>query len=120
MGAFPAAEITWIVLSPFAWAGLLAGTVGAARRLNPAPGLRAHLARLSIVAAAAAIVFVAGAGCWVLARGPAAAAAFRPGTIDAAGLAAIAVSAVVALRCTALVRSSGLRLARSADERQAG
>ena len=112
-GVFPAAEIAWIVLSPFAWAGLLAGTVGAARRLDPAPRLRAYLARLSVAAAVAAIGFVAGAGCWVLARGPAGTVAFRPGLIDAGGLAAMALAAAIALRAAATLQYARLRLSGS-------
>jgi hypothetical protein len=109
-GVFPAAELAWMVLSPFAWAGLLTGVVATVGRMNPPPRLRACLARLAVVAAVAAIGFVAGAGCWVLARSPAGTAAFRPGLIDAGGLAAMAVAAVIALRAAAVLQCARLRL----------
>jgi hypothetical protein len=109
-GVFPAAELTWMVLSPFAWAGLLTGLVGTARRLNPSPRLRAYLTGLGAIVAVAAIGLVAGAGCWVLARDPARTAPFRPGLIDVGGLAAMAVAAVIALRSAAALRHARLRL----------
>jgi hypothetical protein len=109
-GGFPVAELSWMLLSPIAWAGLLTGVAGTVRRVNPPPRLRAYLARLSAAAAVAAIGFVAGAGCWVLARGPAGTAAFRPGLIDAGGLAAMALAAVIALRAAAILQYARLRL----------
>ena len=112
-GVFPAAEIAWMVLSPFAWGGLITGAACTARKLSPPPPLQAHLARLGAVAAIAAIGFVAGAGCWVLARDPAGAAVFRPGLIDAAGLAGLVVAAVIALRSAAMLQRARLRLAPS-------
>jgi hypothetical protein len=112
-GAFPAAEIAWMVLSPFTWVSLVAGLVGTARRLSPPPALRAYLARLSMAAAVAALGFVAGAGCWVLARDPAGVAAFRPGLIDVGGLAVMAGAAALALRSAVMLGRARLRLALS-------
>ena len=112
-GAFPQAEIAWMTLSPLAWASLIPGAASTARKLGPSPRLRAYLTRLGVAAAVAAIAFVAGAGCWVLARGPAGAAVFRPGLIDAGGLAAMAAAAVLALRSAAALCRARLRLARS-------
>ena len=110
-GAFPAAEIAWMVLSPFAWAGLITGVAGTARKLTLPPRLQTHLARLGAVAAVAAIGFVVGAGCWMLARDPAGTAAFRPGLIDAGGLAAMVAAAVLALRSAAMLQRARRRLA---------
>jgi hypothetical protein len=108
-GVFPAAELAWMVLSPLAWAGSLAGIASVARRLDVPARLQAYLAWLGVAATAAAVGLVTGAACWTLARSQAADALFRPGLIDLAGLAIMAAAAVVALRSAAMIRRSPAR-----------
>lgn len=109
-GMFPAAEMAWMVLSPVAWAGLVIGCVTVVRRLVlPARMLR-YLAALAVAATAAALVFLAGAGTWVLGRPAGQAGAFRPGLVDVASLAVMAVAVVVALRVVGGIRRARLAL----------
>lgn len=110
-GTFPVTELGWMVLSPLAWAGVLAGAASTARRIELPDPIRTYLSWLSVAATVAAVLFVTGAGCWVLASVPAEAGAFRPGVIDGGGLAVMAGCAVVALRAAVAVRRARLRLA---------
>jgi len=102
--AFPAAELAWMVISPAALAGLAAGLARLVRRLDLPPRLLRYQARLGQLAAAGMTVFLGGAASWVLAgqRGPG--TLFRPGAIDVAELAVMALALAVgwqALRRTA-------------------
>ena len=97
LAAFPAAELAWMALSPLAVAGAVAGAVTAVRRAGQSPGVLSPAVlrfetRLGRAACAAMAVFLAGACAWVTARatGP-----FRPGTIDAAGLAVLTLALTV-------------------------
>lgn len=107
-GMFPAVEMAWMVLSPVAWIGLVAGCVTVIRRLVLPAGMLRYLAGLAAAATAAALAFLAGAATWVLGR-PAGAGAFRPGLVDTASLLIMAVAVVIALRAAA-----GIRHARNA------
>jgi hypothetical protein len=103
--AFPAAELAWMVISPAALAGLAAGLARLVRRLDLPPRLLRYQARLGQLAAAGMAVFLAGAASWVLAgqRGPG--TLFRPGAIDVAELAVMALALAVgwqAMRRTAV------------------
>jgi hypothetical protein len=102
--AFPAAELAWMMISPAALAGLAAGLARLVRRLDLPPRLLRYQARLGQLAAAGMAVFLAGAASWVLAgqRGPG--TLFRPGAIDVAELAVMALALAVgwqAMRRTA-------------------
>jgi hypothetical protein len=108
---FPAAEMTWMVLSPLAWMGLVAGCVMVVRRLEGTRRLLRYLAAVGAAAVAVAVAFLAGAATWVLARGSGQAAAFRPGVIDTVSLLIMAATVVVALRAAAGVRQARLALA---------
>jgi hypothetical protein len=99
-GMFPPAEMAWMVLSPVAWIGLIAGCVTMVRRLVLPAGMLRYLAALAAAATATAIAFLAGAATWVL--GPSAqAGAFRPGLVDTASLLIMAAAVVIALRAVA-------------------
>ena len=93
--AFPAAEIGWMVVSPAALAGLAAGLARLVRPARPAaagavlPGLAGPLA------AAGMAVFLAAAASWVLAGQHGAGNLFRPGAIDVAALAVMALALAV-------------------------
>lgn len=103
--AFPAAELAWMVLSPAALAGLSTGLAGLVRRLDLPPRLLRYQAWLGALAAAGMAVFLAAAASWVLAGSHGPGTLFRPGAIDVAALAAMALALLVggqALRRTAL------------------
>ena len=93
--AFPAAELAWMVISPAALAGLAAGLARLMRRLDLPPRLLRYQARLGQLAAAGMAVFLAGAASWVLAGQHGPGTLFRPGTIDVAALAVMALALAV-------------------------
>jgi hypothetical protein len=102
--AFPAAELAWMVISPAALAGLVTGLAGLVRRLDLPPRLLRYQAWLGALAAAGMAVFLAAAASWVLAGSHGPGTLFRPGAIDVAALAAMALALLVggqALRRTA-------------------
>ena len=97
LAAFPAAEIAWMAISP---AALIAGVAGVAwlvRRLELSPRVLRFQARLAGSAAAVMAVFLAGAGCWVVAAGPGP-GLVHAGTIDTVGLVVMAAALAVARR----------------------
>ena len=96
--SFPHPEIAWMVLSPVAWLGLAAGSAGLVRRLRLSARLLAYESRLVTAAAAAMAVFACGAGCWVFGTGSAAAGLFHAGMVDVAGLAAMTLAVLAAVR----------------------
>jgi len=98
LGTLPAAELAWMVLSPFAVVGLVAGFAAVVRRLALSHWLLTYLSRLAIAAVVAAVPFLAGAGSWVLATAPGQPGLFRPGLINGAELATMSLALVIALR----------------------
>jgi hypothetical protein len=103
-GVFPAPELAWMILSPLAWVGAVTGVAATARRLDFPARLQAYVAGLGVAAAVAGIALVAGAAWWALARDQVQDGLFRPGLVDLAGLAVMAVAAVVALRSAAVIQ----------------
>ena len=93
--AFPAAELAWMVISPAALAGLAAGLASLVRRLDLPPRVLRYQARLGLLAAAGMAVFLAAAASWVLAGQPGPGNLFRPGAIDVAALAVMALALAV-------------------------
>jgi hypothetical protein len=108
LAIFPAAELAWMILSPVAVLGLVAGLVTIVRRLSLPGGLLRYLARLAVAASAAAVGLLAGAASWVLGNGPGQAGLFRPGLINSAELLIMTVALAVALRAVAGVRRARL------------
>jgi hypothetical protein len=108
-GMFPAAEMTWMVLSPAAWIGVIAGCVTLVRRLVLPAGMLRYLAGLAAGATAVAVALLAGAATWVLGR-PSQAGAFRPGLIDTASLLIMAVAVAIALRAVGAMRHARLAM----------
>jgi hypothetical protein len=98
LGILPGAELAWMVVSPFAVLGLVAGLVALLRRLAMPGWLLTYLAWLALAASAVAAVFLAGAASWVLGNGSGQAELFRPGLINGAELAIMALALTVALR----------------------
>jgi hypothetical protein len=112
-GLFPTSELTWMMLSPLAWAGLITGCVLVVRRLGLTVRLLRYLAALAAAATGPAVGFLAGAAMWVLASGPGQAAAFRPGLVDAVSLLIMATATAIALRAAVGIRRARIRLARA-------
>jgi hypothetical protein len=98
LGALPAAEMAWMALSPFAVLGLVAGFAAVVRRRALPHGLLRYLSRLATAAIVAAVPFLAGAASWVLATAPGQPGLFRPGLINDAELATMAIALVIGLR----------------------
>jgi hypothetical protein len=104
LAAFPAAELTWMALSPIALAGLVAGAATAVRRAELSPALLRFEGRLAIAACVTMAVFL-GAGCaWLAGRTTPPGSPFRPGAIDVAGLAVMALALGVACQAARLSR----------------
>jgi hypothetical protein len=107
LAAFPAAEIAWMAVSPAALIAAVAGVAGLVRRLDLSPRMLRYEVWLASGAAAAMIVFLAGACCWVLAPGSGS-GLFHAGTIDAASLAIMVLALSMARRATGLARKAAL------------
>jgi hypothetical protein len=98
LARFPAAELAWMAVSPAAWIGLGAGLVMVTRRLDVSGRVLRYLSHLTALASAAAVVFLACASAWILARGSVDAGLLRPGLIDGGELLAMALSLILAVR----------------------
>jgi hypothetical protein len=104
LASFPKAQLAWMLVSPVAVIGLVAGLVTVVRRLALPAGLLRYLARLAVAASAAAVPLLAGAASWVLGNGAGQAGLFRPGLVNGAELAIMALALVVALRAAFGIR----------------
>jgi len=92
LAAFPAAELTWMALSPVALACLVTGAAAVVRRTELSPTALRFETRLARAACLAMAVFL-GAGCvWIADRAPRPGSLFHPGVIDVAGLAVMALA----------------------------
>jgi hypothetical protein len=107
LAAFPAAEITWMAVSPAALIAAVAGVAALVRRIDlPARTLR-YEAWLASGAAGTMIIFLAGA-CWWLLAGASGPGLFHPGAIDAASVAVMMLALWMARRATSQARKSAL------------
>jgi hypothetical protein len=105
LATFPVMEVGWMLASPLALVGLVAGVVRTVRLLEPSPRVLAYEIRLAVIAVAVTLVFFLGAGLWVLDNGtPGPTGIYRVGMIDVAGLAMMAAACAVA--CRAALRAS--------------
>ena len=96
LAAFPAAEVTWMALSPLALACLVTGAAAVVRRTELSPAALRFETRLARAACLTMAVFL-GAGCvWIADRAPGPGSLFRPGAIDVAGLAVMALALATA------------------------
>jgi len=116
LATFPAAELTWMTLSPLSVAGTVAGAAAVVRRAGRSPAVLSPAVLrfetwLGRVACAAMAVFFAGACAWVAAplgasgAGRAPGAMFRPGLIDVAGLVVLALALAVARQAAGQARA---------------
>ena len=103
LAAFPAAELTWMALSPLALACLMAGAATAIRRAELSPAVLRFEGRLGAAACVTMAVFLGGGCAWITGRTPRPGSLFHPGAIDVAGLAVMALALGVA--CQAARRS---------------
>jgi hypothetical protein len=97
LGAFPPAQIAWMLLCPVALVATLTGLMLTVYRGEPLSD-RALVfeTRVAACAAATMVAFLAGATCWLFANQPHVAGLSRPGTIDFLAGAAMAGALVVA------------------------
>jgi hypothetical protein len=84
--AFPVGELLWMLLSPVAIAGLVAGTVQTIRRLELPPALVRYEGRLCRIAVGGLGVFLFGVTMWMVDGGSGPADLFHVGVIDVVGL----------------------------------
>ncbi|MGO8887503.1 MAG: hypothetical protein ACLPUO_09030 [Streptosporangiaceae bacterium] len=109
LGAFPAAEVAWMTVSPLAWLGLAAGIARTLRRLRMPRALLAYEARLAAAAAVAMAGFAAGAALWVFGEGGQA-GLFHAGVVDVAGLMVMLLALGTGARAAASARQARLAL----------
>ncbi|HEY5318496.1 MAG TPA: hypothetical protein VIJ20_10975 [Solirubrobacteraceae bacterium] len=94
--SFPAGEIAWMAVSPFALLAVMGGGLRTLRRLELSERTQRWETCLALVAAGVMAAFVAGAGSWVLSGGPGPKNLFRVGAIDMLALALLTVALVAA------------------------
>ena len=92
LAAFPAAELTWMALSPLALAGLVTGAAAIVRRTELSPAVLRFETRLARAACVTMAVFLGAGGAWIADRTAPAGGPFHPGAIDVAGLAVMALA----------------------------
>ena len=85
-----------MALSPLALACLVAGAATAVRRAELWPALLRFEGRLAAAACVTMAVFLGGGCAWLASGTPPPASLFRPGAIDVAGLAVMALALGVA------------------------
>jgi hypothetical protein len=111
LSRFPVSVLAWMVLSPLAGIGLVAGLAVLLRRLVLPVRTARYLARVASVSSLAAGLFLAGAASWVLVLRPGqSAVAFRPGMVDDGELMLMALTLAVAVRAVAGIRRAQLAL----------
>jgi hypothetical protein len=115
LGGFPGLELAWMVVSPLAWAGVVAGGTIVVRRLTLPRHLLRYQAGLAATASVAAVGLLAGAGRWVLSRGQLPGGLFHPGLVDVVGLTLMVVALIVALRAAVGLRQARLALRRAGE-----
>jgi hypothetical protein len=95
LGAFPAAELAWMLVSPAATGVLMTGAVQLLRRVRLSPRAFRYEIRLANLACAGMTAFPGGALCWLAAAGAGTAGPFRTGAIDRAAVAVLIAAALV-------------------------
>lgn len=95
LAAFPAAQLSWMVLSPAATGCLVTGAVQLLRRVPLSPRAFRYQTWVASLAWAGLAAFLGGALCWLFsAPSDGAAPLFHAGAIDRAELAVLAVAVV--------------------------
>jgi hypothetical protein len=108
LGTFPAAQLTWMALSPAAACCLIFGTGQFLRRLDRSPGVLRYETWLARAATAAMILYIGAALRWLASPGTGVMPAFHVGSIDVAAMAVLVLAVVAggqAIRGAELARS---------------
>jgi hypothetical protein len=96
LASFPAAELTWMTVSPAAILGLVIAVATLVRQVPLTPRALRYEAWLGWTAGLAMGAFLAAALCWVTEGGAAPRGLFHTGVIDAAGIAIMLLALAVA------------------------
>jgi hypothetical protein len=104
LAGFPAAELSWMALSPLAVAGLVGGAAALVRRTELSARALDFEARLGTAACAAMAVFLGGCCAWILDGGPGPRNLFHSGAIDAAGAVVMTIAFVAARQAARMAR----------------
>jgi hypothetical protein len=105
LASFPIMEMLWMLMSPVALIGLVASSARIVRRLDLSPRVVRYEIIVAAVAVAFALMFVLGAGAWVLDNGaPGPTGIYRVGLIDFAGLGVMAAACATARRAALRAR----------------
>lgn len=110
---FPAAEITWMVVSPLATIALIVGATRVVRRLDLPRGVIRYERRLGFLAAVTSAGFLTGAALWIVDGGPGPRNLFHIGAIDVVELAALALLVLVAGRAAGRIEAADAPVARA-------
>jgi hypothetical protein len=108
--SFPAAELAWMAVSPVAIVFLVTGATKTIRRVSLSPRILRYETFLARVAAFGMFTFLLGACTWAIKGGPGPRNLFHVGTIDMAGIMAMAMALVVSYRAIHRARYGGLAL----------
>jgi hypothetical protein len=111
LGAFPAAELAWMAVSPVALAVAVAAAATVVRRTEIPPAVLRFEIRLGTVACVVMTVFLAGCCSWLAAGDRAQHDLFHFGTIDVAGVAVMTAALAIAQHAVHRARRSGLAAA---------
>ena len=104
LASFPAAELTWMALSPLAIVGLVGGAAALVRRTELSARVLDFETRLGTAACAAMAVFLGGSCAWIVDGGPGPRNLFDPGVIDAAGAVVMTIAFVAARQAARMAR----------------
>jgi hypothetical protein len=104
LASFPAAELTWMALSPLAIAGLVAGAAALVRRTDLSARVLDFETRLGTAACAVMVVFLGGCCAWILEGGPGPRNLFHPGAIDTAGAVVLTIAFAAARQAARVAR----------------
>jgi hypothetical protein len=96
LGSFPAGEVAWMVLSPAAWLVLFAAGLRLFRRVGLGPRLQRWMVGAAAAVVGLMVVFLAGAGTWVLASAPGPRNLFAVGAIDLVTVAVLTGALILA------------------------
>jgi hypothetical protein len=107
LATFPAAELAWMVVSPAAMLGLVTGAAQLVRHVGVSPRILRYEAWVGSAAGVCMAAFLGGALCWVTEGGAGPRGLFHTGTIDAAGLAVMAVALATGWQAVHQARRAG-------------
>lgn len=95
LAGWPASELAWLVISPCALALTVAGLAGLVRRAELTQRALTYQSWLAAATVPVMATFFGGALCWVASAGMSPQRSVRPGMIDLAGLAVLALALMI-------------------------